>query len=627
MGNITVIAVNKHQQAKSKKQKATSNYLRKIYKPLFTVTSHLSPVTCHLSPVTIFEYLVMTNPAATADNLDWQDALEDVHTRFILNLPPTELETADRIFFQVEQAWWFYEDFICDANPDKKLPRFANLKPFALKLFEFSPLLPDAGTFPAMWTEFSKYKRKISNYGCILLNEDCTKVVLCQVWNGKSHTFPSGKINQGEHGAEAAARETYEETGFDPNCLFGHAATLKQRGMCTWKSPLREKDALVFQEQDGKRRTNYVCRGVPEDFPFAPVARKEVSRIAWYPLDQLPKPNFAVQPFLTQLHRWIKRNNKGNKNARSTPGRGDGSQGRQTPNRRDGSRSRRTPNRSRQNSRQRVRGNDSDLVQAGLAQEGDISGWSEEDMFATNERLMGRKVTYDGNPHVFEKGFGGQDPHAFHVVGDGFMNSVVQSLAPPPETSKLQPLFRKGDAGEEDDDDDLQPFFSEEGTTLWGEVGQDVPKDTETAVPPFQSPRTIPGAGSVTTNPAGSSILAMLQSATTNNIESQTTTTKPTSISREDGGMESIFMTDAEITARSQAQKTAAVAAHRQQKAEARRVQYEADLAFVMDWVANLPKPPVTKHFGEFRLDADAIVEGALRMARQPTGIEVCEKL
>ena len=557
---------------------------------------------------------MMTNPAATADNVDWQDALEDVHTRFILNLPPSKLETSDRMFFQLEQAWWFYEDFICDANPDKSLPRFSNLKPFALKLFEYSPLLPDKSTFPSMWTEFAKYKRQISNYGCILLNEDCTKVVLCQVWNGKSHTFPSGKINQGEHGLEAAARETYEETGFDPNCLFGHAVALKQQGMCTWKSPLLDKDALVFQEQDGKRRTNYVCRGVPEDFPFAPVARKEISKIAWYPLDQLPKPNFAVQPFMTQLYRWIKRNTKGNSNARQTPGRRDGSQGRQTPNRQDGSGSRRTPNRSRQNSRQRVRGNSSDLIQAGLAQEGDMSGWSEEDMFATNERLLGRKVTYDGNPHDFEKGFGGQDPHAFHVVGDGFMNSVVQSLAPPPETSKLQPLFRKGDVGQ-DQDEDLQPFFSEEGATPWGDVVQDVTSDTEAAVPSFQSPRTIPAAGSVTTNPAGSSILSMLQNAAAN-IKPQPTATAA-SISREDGGIDSLFLTDAEITARSQVQKTAAAAVQRQQRAQARSAQYEADLAFVTDWVARLPKPPVTKHFGEFRLDAEAIVEEALLRARQ----------
>ncbi len=52
-----------------------------------------------------------TNNAATA----YEEAMEDVHTRFILNLPDDELRSAPRIFFQLEQAWWFYDDFICDG--------------------------------------------------------------------------------------------------------------------------------------------------------------------------------------------------------------------------------------------------------------------------------------------------------------------------------------------------------------------------------------------------------------------------------------------------------------------------------------------------------------------------------
>jgi mRNA-decapping enzyme subunit 2 len=499
--------------------------------------------------------------ASTENNPEWDEALEDVHTRFILNLPPSELETADRIFFQLEQAWWFYEDFICDPQPTKKLPRFKDMRPFALKLFGYSPLLPDQKQFKDMWTEFSKYKRKISNYGCILLNQECNKVVLCQVWNGKSFTFPSGKINQGESAVEAAARETYEETGFDPNCLFGKTLEMKDASAnIPWQVPLRESDALVYQENDGKRRTCYVCRGVPEDFPFAPVARKEVSKIAWYPLDKIPKPNYAVQPFLPQLHKWIKK-----RQAKTTP-----NNVRQTPNR---SRGRRTPNRSRQNSRQKVRGNDSDLVQTGLAVEGDVSGWSEEDMFATNERLLGRKVEYDGNPHSFvEKGFGQQDPHAFHVVGESFMNSAVQSLAPPPQVSKLQPLFRPT-TGE---NDELQPFFADDGVTPWGDdrVGkQDAAMATTTPSSTLTTPvvpQTIPPGATPTT------------SSTT----------------------DSLFLTDAEITARSQAIKTVPTRQARQS---------QADRAYVRAWLDRLPKPPITKHFGEFKLDADAIVEEALR--------------
>ena len=111
---------------------------------------------------------------------DYQDALEDVHTRFILNLPPSELATADRMFFQLEQAWWFYEDWICDKNPDKALPRFNNFKPFARELFQYSELLPNVDKFNEMWLEFATYKRGISNYGCILLSQDYSQVVLCQ---------------------------------------------------------------------------------------------------------------------------------------------------------------------------------------------------------------------------------------------------------------------------------------------------------------------------------------------------------------------------------------------------------------------------------------------------------------
>ena len=353
------------------------------------------------------------------DEQDFLDAMEDVHTRFILNLPEAELEKTESLFFQLEQAWWFYEDWICDnAPPDKNLPRFSHLKPFAMKMFEYSFLLPNVNQFKKMWNEFAQFKRKISNFGCILLNESCTKVVLCQVWNGKSHTFPSGKINQGETGIEAAARETYEETGFDPHCQLGMTremlANPTTQSQVTWTSPLQEQDMLSYQEADGgKRRTCYVCCGVPEDFPFAPVCRKEVSKIAWYSIDKIPRPNYAVAPFISQLRRWIKKRQRGtdnNKKSRSNKkskkkktknkSRERGPKGKQqqqqqqqpnTPRKNShGS----TPGSSRQSSRQREREQGA-LVESGLAAEGDYSRFTEEDMFKVNEQLLGRKIEYD----------------------------------------------------------------------------------------------------------------------------------------------------------------------------------------------------------------------------------------
>ena len=59
------------------------------------------------------EILAISMGTAVADGAEIDDdapsgaaeeALEDVHTRFILNLPDEEFESADRIFFQLEQG-------------------------------------------------------------------------------------------------------------------------------------------------------------------------------------------------------------------------------------------------------------------------------------------------------------------------------------------------------------------------------------------------------------------------------------------------------------------------------------------------------------------------------------------
>ena len=77
-------------------------------------------------------------------------------------------------------------------------------------------------------------------------------------------------------------------------------------------------------------------------------------------------------------------------------------------------------------------------------------------------------------------------------------------------------------------------------------------------------------------------------------------------------------MTDVEITRRSQAIKTQQQENQNdpiillQQLREKQQEQYEADMAYIRQWVANLPKPRPTRHFGEFKLDANAIVDKAM---------------
>ncbi len=471
----------------------------------------------------------------------YNDALEDVHTRFILNLPPEELATSDRLFFQLEQAWWYYEDIICDdmggegdnnADSNKssnsqpmsylaaihkiKLPRFKKLQPFARKMFEISPMLsPLQSQFDELWNEFSRYRRKISTYGTILLNQDCTKVILCQDYNGKAWTFPAGKINQNERGVDAGARETYEETGFDPNCNLGQTKVMKEVNPDLPWNELKDTDGycLRYTEGDGsgKLRTCYVCHGVPEGFPFAPVARKEVSAVQWFPIDNFPKRTFAAIPFMKGLKNWIRKNHGGGgKKRNKTPK--SGKKREETPK----SILKRSGNMStgRSGSRHSTRSNDKgsrsrgsrhstpgknvilehkndDLVESGLGKVGDDNRWSEDDMFKVNEKLIGRKIDYDGNPqHFATKGFDGVDPHAFRVVQGGFMNSNETSIAESPHESKLQPIHRANDMALNDggDDDELQPFFSEGGGAPW-EVRNDSPASAPalTKTPPNTS--------------------------------------------------------------------------------------------------------------------------------------------
>ena len=547
----------------------------------------------------------MSSTAQASSNTDFADAVDDVHTRFLLNLPASELQTADRIFFQIEQAWWFYEDFLCDPHPEVNLPRYPSFKPFARMLFEYSPLLPDADQFSAMWEQFSKYKRKISNYGCILLTEDCQKILLCRVYNGKSYMLPAGKINQGEDGRDAAARETYEETGFDPSCQRGLTQEWQENdpSKIAWQTHFDEQNMLVCHEDNGagKRRTNYVVAGVPEDFPFQPVARKEVSAIEWFPLDNLPRATFGVMPFVGPLRKWIRKQQNQKQPSSSSrdksSGRSANTSNKKTTTRNNNNNSRGRNSNSRggrrnADSRGRVVKEHDDLVEAGLASMGEASGWSEDEMFSTNERLIGRKIEYDGNPHMFaEEGLAKGDPHAFRVVGGTFLNSSsgIGSLAPPPERSLLQPLFRSDGQANSNCSivEGLTPFFSSDGATPWGEVVQDA-------------------KAVMTTDPVRETAYTTKKKSRDKSNQKQIQSPPGVAIitANRDHDDE-LFLTDRQITQKSQAEKSASTMPH--------RPSYEHSMACVRQWVENLPKPVPTKHFGLFRLDIDAIMAQAER--------------
>ena len=239
--------------------------------------------------------------------------LDDLCVRFIINLPREELESVERICFQVEEAQWFYEDFIRPLDP--ALPSM-NLKTFAMRIFQHCPLMSSWSHYHhlAAFQEFLDYKTRVPVRGAIMLNQDMDEVVLVKGWKkGANWSFPRGKINKGEKDLDCAIREVYEETGFD----------VREANLVKNDDDVKYIE-ITMREQHMRL---YVFRGVHRDTYFEPRTRKEISKIEWYKLSELPtlKKNkqhdeglavanankfYMVAPFLSPLKKWIAQQKK-----------------------------------------------------------------------------------------------------------------------------------------------------------------------------------------------------------------------------------------------------------------------------------------------------------------------------
>ena len=133
------------------------------------------------------------------NRMSLEEVLDDVCVRFLLNIPEEELESFERLFFQLEEAHWFYRDFYCNEYPN--IPKFG-LKSFCMKLFDHVPFLKQyKRIFDAKYDEWKSYKLKVPVYGAILINKDFNKCILVKGWkNSSTWGFPKGKINKDDTG-------------------------------------------------------------------------------------------------------------------------------------------------------------------------------------------------------------------------------------------------------------------------------------------------------------------------------------------------------------------------------------------------------------------------------------------
>lgn len=146
------------------------------------------------------------------------EVFDDLCLRFLYNLPESEFESFPRLFFAVEQAYWFYLDFSREAQ--RSLPPMS-LRTFARRLFEHSPpLRPHLPRLDELVADWKSYKGDIPTCGAALLNRDLDKVLLVRAYgSGGRWGFPKGKIGKDETPFAAAMREVAEEVGYDATPL------------------------------------------------------------------------------------------------------------------------------------------------------------------------------------------------------------------------------------------------------------------------------------------------------------------------------------------------------------------------------------------------------------------------
>ncbi|KAI1186864.1 hypothetical protein F5B17DRAFT_402069 [Nemania serpens] len=244
------------------------------------------------------------------EKMTLEDWLDDLCVRFIINLPREDLSSVARICFQIEEAQWFYEDFIRPLDP--ALPSMS-LRTFSLKMFQHCPLLASfsADIHLKAFDEFMQYKTRVPVRGAVMLNDAMDAAVLVRGYKkGASWSFPRGKINKDEDDIDCAIREVYEETGYD----------LRAAGLVEKNAPVHPLEVTMHDQQVRL----YVFRGIPESTVFETRTRKEIGDIKWYKLSDLPayrkkkgagKPQgpvassqerfYMVAPFMVQLRQWV----------------------------------------------------------------------------------------------------------------------------------------------------------------------------------------------------------------------------------------------------------------------------------------------------------------------------------
>ncbi|VDK86784.1 unnamed protein product [Litomosoides sigmodontis] len=236
------------------------------------------------------------------------DVLDDLCFRFLINIPEDQKKSPVRLCFQIELAHWFYIDFYYKGNTNERCPD-VSLRDLIGQIFSHCDFLVQyTGSVDKVLEEWRIYKSAVPTYGAMLLDSSLNYVLLVQGYFSKnSWGFPKGKINEGEEPEACASREVMEEVGFDISDKISETHLVQ-----------------CFVNETLIRL--YIVRNVPVDFPFAPNTRKEIGKIQWFCIWDLPKDRndlaacerigmspscfYTVIPFVRELQAYVSKHRK-----------------------------------------------------------------------------------------------------------------------------------------------------------------------------------------------------------------------------------------------------------------------------------------------------------------------------
>lgn len=184
-----------------------------------------------------------------------EEAFDDLSVRFLLATPFSDLKFSERLYFILEESYWFFLDFYQRKN---RLPY--------ISFREFCKMLLAHNSLPfieAEYRAFKIYKRRVPVYGGILLDPEMKHVLLVKGMNNLHYFFPKGKKCKDESGTECCIREVFEEVGIS----------------------ISTKVSRIYLETS--RGIFYFVFYVKMDQRFRTLTRYEISSVKWVSIEEI----------------------------------------------------------------------------------------------------------------------------------------------------------------------------------------------------------------------------------------------------------------------------------------------------------------------------------------------------